>query len=138
MPKKAQTPVFNRTIAPQARLMAKEPPPQLKLKHQAYFEFVENTDRKKQLVRDRPAGLVAKEPPPQPKLKHQAYFEFIENTGRAKVFREFLAEFLAEYNGEGRNQGECCTQLAPQCGVFVPQLFELLLPHLLEIQIHVS
>ena len=46
---KAQKPVFDRSIAPPAGLVAKEPPPQPKLKHQAYFEFVENTNRKKQL-----------------------------------------------------------------------------------------
>ena len=47
--KKAQKPVFDRTILPPAGLVAKDPPPQPKLKHQAYFEFVENTNKKKQL-----------------------------------------------------------------------------------------
>lgn len=48
-PRKAPKPVFDRTIQPPAGLVAKNPPPQPKLKHQAYFEFVENTNKKKQL-----------------------------------------------------------------------------------------
>lgn len=48
-PKKPAKPVFDRTIVPPAGLVAKDPPPQPKLKHQAYFEFVENTNKKKQL-----------------------------------------------------------------------------------------
>lgn len=50
-PKKAPKPkpVFDRSIQAPAGLVAKNPPPLPKLKHQSYFEFVENTNKKKQL-----------------------------------------------------------------------------------------
>jgi len=47
--KKAHKPSYDRTKPPLPVLVAKDPPPQPKLKHQTYFELVENTDRKKQL-----------------------------------------------------------------------------------------
>ncbi|SPO03877.1 uncharacterized protein DNG_06560 [Cephalotrichum gorgonifer] len=60
-PKRAPKPIFDRTKQPPAGLVAKSPPPQPKLKHQSYFEFVENTNKKKpleyQITLDR-------EPPP--------------------------------------------------------------------------
>jgi hypothetical protein len=42
-------PVYDRFLEAPAGLVAKNPPPQPKLKHQSYYEFVKNTNKKKPL-----------------------------------------------------------------------------------------